>query len=119
MRYPSMFLTVMLLTSAGSMAQTLTAHTSTRSTTAILQAGPVSESCPVGFFASRMATPSMMVAKDGKSSPFTLGLELDFSRPGASKIVKANVIVHGASNQAHLTPASTNTDADMTETFET
>jgi hypothetical protein len=113
MRYPSLILTMMLLSSAALLAQT-GAH----GTNAILTAGPASESCPVGFSASRTAAPTLTVAKRSKQNLPSLGLQLNFARLDASKIVKANITVHGASGKGHLMQAGTTTDSETTETFE-
>lgn len=111
MRYPAIILTLLLSSSIGLTAQT-------HSSSAILTSGPSSESCPVGFSASRVAAPTMMVTKGAEPKHSSLGLQLNFSRPDAAQIVKASITVHGPSNKAQVTPASTKADTDMTETFE-
>ena len=113
MRCPSMVLMTMLLTSAGLMAQA-GAHNLTTIYTATTP--PPSESCPVGFSASRTAVPVMMATKSNEQYP-RLGLQVDFSHPNASKIVKASITVHGASGKGHLIPAGDAMGTDRTETF--
>lgn len=114
MRYPSTILTAVLLSSAA-----LTAQMSTHGAAALFTVGPVSRSCPVNFFVDRMEAPVVsMFAKDNKLGRSSLGLEMNLARSGASKVVKATVIVHGSSSHARLMPAATNAGADMTETFE-
>lgn len=113
MRYPSTILIAALLSSAALMAQI-----SPRGTTALFTVGPVSESCPVDFFVSRISAPAVMVAKEDKSSHSGPGLKMNLAGSGASEVVKATVIVYGSSKQARLTPATANPNADMTETFE-
>jgi hypothetical protein len=113
MRYPAIILTLLLSSSVG-----LTAQTMTHSTSAILTSGPSSESCPVGFSASRVAAPTMMVTKGAEPGHSSLGLQLNFSRLAASQIVKASITVHGPSEKARVAPASTKADTNMTETFE-
>jgi hypothetical protein len=106
-----MVLMAMLLTSSGLMAQA-----GTHSSITMLMAGPVSQSCPVGFSASRTAVPVMMATKNTEQYP-RLGLQLDFSHPNALMIAKASITVHGASGKGHIIPAGDATDTDRTETF--
>lgn len=114
MRYPSMPLIAVLLSSAALMAQT-----NPHGAPALFTAGPASESCPVNFFVDRTSASAVrMFANENKSIHSGLGLEMNLARSGASKVAKATVTVHGSSPQAHLMPATTHTDADMTETFE-
>lgn len=114
MRYPSITLIAVLLSSAALMAQT-----NTHNTPALFTAGPVSRSCPVNFFVDRAPAPIVrMFATDNKLSHSSLGLEMNLARSGALKVAKATVVVHGFSNKGRLIPAATHADVDLTETFE-
>jgi len=113
MGYPSTILIAALLSSAALMAQI-----SLHGTAALFTVGPVSESCPVDFFVSRISAPAVMVAKEGKSSHSGPGLKMNLAGSDASEVVRATVIVYGSSKQTRLAPATINPDADMTETFE-
>jgi hypothetical protein len=112
MRQASAIFTMLLLSSVA-----LTAQTASRGTNAILTAGPVSASCPVGFYASRTAAPTLMVTKGSSQTPPNLGLQLNFSHTDTLKIAKASITVHGASTKGRFMPADTAEATDMTETF--
>jgi hypothetical protein len=96
----------------------LTAQTNASgSSAAVLTVPPTSESCPVNFFASRKAVGSVMAAKGAAAPHQGQGLQFNFLSAGESKVIKADITVHGISSQTRVIPASSAAERDSTETF--
>jgi hypothetical protein len=110
MRYSATIL-FMLLSSG------LTAQTSAGGSSAVLTVPPASEACPINFSASRKAVGSVMLAKGAAAPHQGQGLQFNFVGSDESKVVKAEITVHGISGQTRVLPASSATEQDSTETF--
>ena len=84
----------------------------------LLKPPVVSEGCPISFFAERRPIGLVGYASDTEARRHHTGVELTFKRSETPRIVSASVTVHGTSARPRITPAGTNPDEDLTETFD-
>ena len=106
----SRLLLLLLIPTAGLSAQS--------ATSAVFTAPPASQSCPVKFSAERKPNAGLEVVK-GNEPIHGQGLQINSSGKLPSGIVKASIIVHGASAGARIIPAaSAMSTADSTEAFQ-